>query len=198
MHVEHVEQRPVLAGDEPGALVAMSGRRRPAARARSQSFVRLLGAGQMPLQLDVDVEAAVDGHQALEEIARGISVTLGQARRHRPPAPPVRQTSPAACSTRSSKVAAPSPLGARILTRVKSRQRFLYPSRSSTRRREPTADVERHLGADDGLEAEPRTRAVELRRAVEAVGVDERHGGLIELRRPLGQGLRQRASPRES
>ena len=145
----------------------------------------------MALQLDVDVEAAVDGHQPLEEIARALRVPPGQARRHRAPGAAREADQPRRVLDEIVEGGRALALGRAHLDAGQEPAEVLVPLAVLDQEREPTAVVERHLGADDGLEAEARARAVELGRAVEAVGVDERHGGLLELRRPLGQGLRQ-------
>jgi hypothetical protein len=195
---QYIEQRPVLAGDEPGRIGGDE-RQAEAGRPRAQPVVlRLLGAGQMALQLDVDVEAAVDGDQALEEIAGALHVTPGQARRHRAPGAAREADQPRRVLDEIVEGGCALALRCAHLDAGQEPTEVLVSLAVLDQEREPTAAVERHLGADDGLEAEARARAVELGRAVEAVGVDERHGGLLELRRPLGQGLRQGASPRES
>ena len=58
--------------------------------------------------------------------------------------------------------------------------------------RELTAVRQRHLGADERREAEPGGGAVQPRRAVDAVLIHERDGGLLEPGGLLGKVLRQR------
>src|SRR4029079_17239447 len=57
--------------------------------------------------------------------------------------------------------------------------------------RQPAAVVEGDLRTHPRGDAEPGARAVEPRRAEDAVGVQQRDGGLAERGGPLGQRLRQ-------
>ena len=71
----------------------------------------------MPLQLDVDLVAAEDADQAIEQPADAVAIGCSSGR-------PASATSPPTWPSRSSSVSAPSPFGARSFIVVISRQRL--------------------------------------------------------------------------
>ena len=97
-------------------LVAMTGTRNASASETSISL-SVFVALQMPLQLDVDLRAAEDADQPIEQPAD--AVPLGVQQR-----PAGERDEPADWPSRSSSVSAPSPFGARSFMRVIRRQRL--------------------------------------------------------------------------
>ena len=109
---EHVEERPLLGRRKAHAAGGDERHAERLGQAGQRVVVVFLIAAQVPLQLDVDVAAAEQPDQPIEQPAD--AVPLGDEQR-----PPDQRDQPRVVNpSKSSSVSAPSPLGARSFMRV--------------------------------------------------------------------------------
>ena len=189
---EHVEQRAVPARDQLGLVGGERGQAQPRGLAAQPLVARLLRAAQVALQLREDVGAAVDADEPLEALAPGIRARARQRGRHRTAAPAGQADEAARELGQLLERGGAFPLRRAHLHAGQQAAEVLIPLAIFHQQRQPAAVGQRDLRAHQRREAEPVAGAIEPGRAVDAVGVQQRDGGLLEPRRALGQRFGQR------
>ena len=188
---QRVQQWAISAGGHEGGIAGEKGQSQPLGFGTQPFIARLLLAGEIALELGVDAEATEEAGEPVERRAGGLMSAVGEGRGDGPGGAAGETDEPAHMLFEIVPARGTLAFGRAHLDARQQAAEILVPFLVFHEEGQPAAVDQADLGADQRRDAKTRAGAVEGRRSVHTVGVNEGQGRLLEgdgaSRQRLGQ-----------